>query len=180
MQRKEKETFRRQRHHQSDDDWWWLMTDDDDWWWWLMMALTPKRLFLSLCISISLLRPYTFFSRSPLVFKTLFENACELQWVVLYLREGDRVRRVEHGTLTPLCSPAREALSLQERTSSKGWRQRSRTIGTCPTVKPLDGCAAEYPLRSFAPQSSACVEAAGKQGASIQPAIAAAQARING
>ena len=38
----------------------------------LMMALTPKRLFLSLCISISLLRPYTFFSRSPLVFKTLF------------------------------------------------------------------------------------------------------------
>ena len=45
----------------------------------LMMALTPKRLFLSLCISISLLRPYTFFSRSPLVFKTVFENACELQ-----------------------------------------------------------------------------------------------------
>ena len=35
------------------------------------MALTPKRLFLSLCISISLLRSYTFFSRSPLVFKTL-------------------------------------------------------------------------------------------------------------
>ena len=45
---------------------------------WLMMAWTPKRLFLSLCISISLLRSYTFFSRSPLVFKTLFENACEL------------------------------------------------------------------------------------------------------
>ena len=62
----------------------------------------------------------------------------------------------------PLCSPAREALALQERTSSKGWRQRSRTIGTCPTVKPFDGCAAEYPLRSFAPQSSACVEAAGR------------------
>ena len=40
-------------------------------------------IFLSLCISISLLRPYTFFSRSPLVFKTLFENACEIQWVVL-------------------------------------------------------------------------------------------------
>ena len=37
----------------------------------LMMALTPKRLFLSLCISISLLRSYTFFSRSPLVSKTL-------------------------------------------------------------------------------------------------------------
>ena len=51
-----------------------------------MMALTPKRLFLSLCISISLLRSYTFFSRSPLVFKTLFENACELQWVVLYFK----------------------------------------------------------------------------------------------
>ena len=30
----------------------------------VMMALTPKRLFLSLCISISLLRPYTFFSSS--------------------------------------------------------------------------------------------------------------------
>ena len=29
---------------------------------------------LSLCISISLLRSYTFFSRSPLVSKTLFEN----------------------------------------------------------------------------------------------------------
>ena len=38
----------------------------------LMMALTPKRLFLYLCISISLLRPYTLFSRSPLVNKTLF------------------------------------------------------------------------------------------------------------
>ena len=36
-----------------------------------MMAMTPKRLFLSLLISISLLRPYTFFSRSPLVFKKL-------------------------------------------------------------------------------------------------------------
>ena len=32
-----------------------------------MMALTPKRLFLYLCIYISLLRPYTLFSRSPLV-----------------------------------------------------------------------------------------------------------------
>ena len=37
------------------------------------MALTPKRLFLYLCISISLLRPYTLFSRSPLVNKTLFQ-----------------------------------------------------------------------------------------------------------
>ena len=53
----------------------------------LMMALTPKRLFLYLCISISLLRPYTLFSRSPLVNKTLFENACELEWVVLYFKE---------------------------------------------------------------------------------------------
>ena len=35
-----------------------------------------SRLFLSLslCISISLLRPYTFFLRSLLVFKTLFEK----------------------------------------------------------------------------------------------------------
>ena len=43
-----------------------------------MMALTPKRLFLYLCISISLLRPYTLFSRSPLVNKTLFfhSSAC--------------------------------------------------------------------------------------------------------
>ena len=32
-------------------------------------------LSLSLCVSISLLRPYTFFSRSPLVFKTLFESS---------------------------------------------------------------------------------------------------------
>ena len=53
----------------------------------LMMALPPKRLFLYLCISISLLRPYTLFSRSPLVNKTLFENACELEWVVLYFKE---------------------------------------------------------------------------------------------
>ena len=38
------------------------------------MLQTPKRLFLYLCISISLLRPYTLFSRSPLVNKTLFED----------------------------------------------------------------------------------------------------------
>ena len=50
---REKKTFRRQRHHQSPT--------------WLMMALTPKRLFLCLCISISLLRLYTFFSRSQSV-----------------------------------------------------------------------------------------------------------------
>ena len=54
-----------------------------------MMALTPKRLFLYLCISISLLRPYTLFSRSTLVNKTLFENACELEWVVLYFKVTD-------------------------------------------------------------------------------------------
>ena len=42
-----------------------------------MMALTPKRLFLYLCISISLLRPYTLFSRSPLVNKTLIEIYCQ-------------------------------------------------------------------------------------------------------
>ena len=58
---------------------------------WLMMALTPKRLFLYLCISISLLRPYTLFSRSPLVNKTLYENACELEWVVLYFKESSMV-----------------------------------------------------------------------------------------
>ena len=44
-----------------------------------MMALTPKRLFLSLCISISLLRSYTFFSRSPLVSKTLFDIVRETE-----------------------------------------------------------------------------------------------------
>ena len=60
---------------------------------WLMMALTPKRLFLYLCISISLLRPYTLFSRSPLVNKTLFENACDLEWVVLYFKEHANARR---------------------------------------------------------------------------------------
>ena len=53
----------------------------------LMMALTPKRLFsLSLCNFISLLRPYTFFSRSPLVFKTLFEQR--------ELRKPDTAREV--------------------------------------------------------------------------------------
>ena len=46
-----------------------------DWWWRWRRNVSFS---LSLCISISLLRPYTFLSRSPLVFKTLFENACEL------------------------------------------------------------------------------------------------------
>ena len=45
----------------------------------MMMALTPKRLFLYLCISISLLRPYTLFSRSPLVNKTLFDRQSVLK-----------------------------------------------------------------------------------------------------
>ena len=44
------------------------------------MALTPKRLFLYLCISISLLRPYTLFSRSPLVNKTLFYLNVTVSW----------------------------------------------------------------------------------------------------
>ena len=55
-------------------------------------------------ISISLLRPYTFFSRSPLVFKTLFENVCELQWVVLYfkiLKEATSANGREHVVLGP-------------------------------------------------------------------------------
>ena len=47
----------------------------------MMMALTPKRLFLSLCISISLLRSYTFFSRSPLVSKTLFESVASTSFL---------------------------------------------------------------------------------------------------
>ena len=64
----------------------------DQRWAWETSVRAEKRdrnaeFFLSLCISISLLRPYTFFSRSPLVFKTLFENACELQRVVLHLEE---------------------------------------------------------------------------------------------
>ena len=66
----------------DDDDADWLIYRGRRWCPWLI------REFLSLCISISLLRPYTFFSRSPLVFKTLFENTCELQWVVLYLKES--------------------------------------------------------------------------------------------
>ena len=43
-----------------------------DWWWrW------RRNVSFSLCISISLLRPYTFLSRSPLVNKTLFDNFFE-------------------------------------------------------------------------------------------------------
>ena len=38
-----------------------------------------RKIFLSLCISISLLRPFTFFSRSPLVFKTLFVHPTKLR-----------------------------------------------------------------------------------------------------
>ena len=50
------------------------------------MALTPKRLFLYLCISISLLRPYTLFSRSPLVNKTLLEYIVERLCVFIWSR----------------------------------------------------------------------------------------------
>ena len=47
----------------------WLEPETDD-------GVDPETsLSLSLCISISLLRSYTFFSRSPLVFKTLFEKS---------------------------------------------------------------------------------------------------------
>ena len=60
---REKETFRRQRHHQS------------------------QRLFLSLCISISLLRLYTFFLALTIGHYILFENACELQRVVFHLED---------------------------------------------------------------------------------------------
>ena len=73
----------------------------------LMMALTPKRLFLSLCISISLLRSYTFFSRSPLVFKTLFDG--HLRCTLLPAVEGrltpcpERQCRAEHHR----CDPSR-------------------------------------------------------------------------
>ena len=88
---REKETFRRQRHHQSQ----------------LMMALTPKRLFLSLCISISLLRSYTFFSRSPLVFKTLFdwESSCALYagrrhaWCTMHARQSSHHDRQVYAAL---------------------------------------------------------------------------------
>ena len=69
----------------------------------LMMALTPKRLFLYLCISISLLRPYTLFSRSPLVNKTLFENACELEWVVLYFKEYAAIGRRPKSVFCEAC-----------------------------------------------------------------------------
>ena len=59
----------------TDIDWYRLISTDIDWWWRWRRNVSFS---LSLCISISLLRPYTFFSRSPLVLKTLFENACEL------------------------------------------------------------------------------------------------------
>ena len=96
MQReREKETFRRQRHHQSDRSWAVCVHAcpttkcthtaqlRSDWWWrW------RRNVSFSLSASLSLFSALTlFFSRSPLVFKTLFENACELQWVVLYLKQ---------------------------------------------------------------------------------------------
>ena len=54
----------------------------------LMKALTPKRLFLSLCISFYLSSPpLHFFLTLTFGLYTLFENACELQRVVLHLEE---------------------------------------------------------------------------------------------
>ena len=78
--------------------------------------------------------------------------------------ERGRVRRVEHGTLTFLVFTCTGDAGPSGTHFIKihHWRQRSRTRGTCPTVKPLDGCAAHYLLRSFAPKSCACVEAAGR------------------
>ena len=48
---------------------------------WQMMVSTPKRLFLSLCISIPLLRLYTFFSRSQsvIIFSLNRENTSRRQ-----------------------------------------------------------------------------------------------------
>ena len=60
------------------------------------------------------------------------------------------------------CSPAREALAPRDPNLSRGWHQRSPTIGTCPTVKRWDGYAAECRSLFSAPQSFACVEAAGR------------------
>ena len=45
--------------------------------------ITSIEQFTSRTISFS---TCTLFSRSPLVNKTLFENACELEWVVLYFK----------------------------------------------------------------------------------------------
>ena len=64
---REEETFRRQRHHQS---------------------LTPKHLFLSLSLHFYLSSPpLHFFLALTLGQYILFENACELQRVVLHLEE---------------------------------------------------------------------------------------------
>ena len=79
---------------------------------------------------------------------------------------GRRCLRTERGwgesstaLWLPWCSPAREALAPQDPNSSRGWHQRSPTIGTCPTVKRWDGYAAECLSLFSAPQSFACVEA---------------------
>ena len=83
--------------------------------WWLMMALTPKRLFLYLCISISLLRPYTLFSRSPLVNKTLYERG-SVSTVVCHLFV---VRVLERSAMCSqaLCVVSGEASANFERLS---------------------------------------------------------------
>ena len=83
---------------------------------------------------------------------------------------GSRCLRTERGwgesstvLWLPLCSPAREALAPQDPNLSRGLHQRSPpTVGTCPTVKRWDGYAAECLSLFSAPQSFACVEAAGR------------------
>ena len=82
---------------------------------------------------------------------------------------GRRCLRTERGwgesstaLWLPWCSPAREALAPQDPNSSRGWHQRSPTIGTCPTIKRWDGYAAECLSLFSAPQSFACVEAVGR------------------
>ena len=70
------------------------------------MALTPKRLFLYLCISISLLRPYTLFSRSPLVNKTLFENtpaSWNFDWGSTYTRWAAQETKFNDNVESDLC-----------------------------------------------------------------------------
>ena len=88
------------------------------------------------------------------------------------LAYGERVRRVEHGTLTPLVFTC---------TGGAGWHRRSPTLGTCPTVKRWDGYAAECLSLFSATQSFPCLEASGRNRVclSIKRAIAATQAWIN-
>ena len=68
------------------------------------------------CISISILRPYTFFSRSPLVFKTLFENT----WMMLTF---DIL--VSPSTQSPLKSTA---VGLLKRSFALFWNPSTQTL----------------------------------------------------